>query len=319
MVAYAGIDIGASNIRVVVGDETGEQLGRDNRKTPPGPAGIDITETVLDAIRDACASADIEASALEAVGIGSVGPLNLADGAVENPANLPDTIDTIPLTGPISNLTETDDVFLHNDGTAGAIGERFYSDRNPDDMAYVSISSGIGAGVAVDGNVLSGWDGNAGEVGHMTLDPNKQMTCGCGNSGHWEAYASGENIPKYAREVYNTENWETDMHVMDAGFTAADLFAHAGEDEFADELIDRIATFNTMGVANIVQAYAPLIIYIGGGVAQNNPDRVIGKIRDRLPEMVFGNIPEIKRTTLGDDVVVKGALASAVTGGTGQA
>ncbi|WP_181684731.1 ROK family protein [Halorhabdus salina] len=318
MAAYAGIDLGASYVRAVVGDETGDELGKYKRETPQGPTGIAVTDAVLETLKDACGDAGVEPSALEAVGMGTIGPLNLAEGEIENPANLPDTIDRIPLTGPISNLAETEDVHLHNDAIAGVIGERFHSERNPDDMVYLTISTGIGAGIACDGHILSGWDGNAGEVGHMTLDTEGTMDCGCGQDGHWEAYASGQNIPRYAREYYEAGDWETDMPIMDADFTAPDLFEYAGEDEFADTFIDRLARFNAMGVANIVQAYAPLIIYIGGGVAENNPELVVDKIRQQLPDMVFGNIPEIKITTLGDDVVLKGALASAMTEGTGD-
>ena len=318
MAVYAGIDLGASYVRALVGDETGDELGTSRRETPQGPTGIAVTEGVLDTLRAACDDAGVEPTDLEAVGIGSIGPLNLADGSLGSPANLPDTIESVPLTGPISNLTETEEVHLHNDAIAGVIGERFHSERNPDDMVYLTISTGIGAGIAVDGHILSGWDGNAGEVGHLTLDPEGTMTCGCGKDGHWEAYASGQNIPRYAREYYQSGDWETDMPVMDADFTAADLFEYAGEDEFADALIDRLALFNTMGVANIVQSYAPLVIYIGGAVAENNPELVVEKIRQRLPEMAFVNIPEIKLTTLGDDVVLKGALASALTEGTGD-
>ncbi|MFB6128380.1 MAG: ROK family protein [Halorhabdus sp.] len=318
MAVYAGVDLGATYVRAVVGDETGEEIGRDKRETPPGPTGIAVTEAILETLRAACANADVDPADLDAVGIGSVGPLDLAEGVVENPANLPDTIETIPLVGPIENLTDTEEVYLHNDANAGVIGERFYSDQNPDDMVYLTISTGIGAGVCVDGHVLAGWDGNAGEIGHMTLDPEGTMTCGCGQDGHWEAYASGNNIPRYAREFYQAGDWETDMPVTDADFRAPDLFEYAGEDAFADAFIERLATFNAMGVANIVQAYAPLVIYVGGAVAENNPDLVVGKIRERLPEMVFGNISEINITTLGDDVVVKGALASALTEGTGD-
>lgn len=318
MSEFAGIDLGASYVRAIVGDESGEHKGIAKNETPQGPTGVDVTDAVLSTLKEACRDAGIDPTALEAVGIASVGPLNLADGSLGSPSNLPDTIERIPLTGPVGNLADTESVHLHNDGIAGVIGERFYSERNPDDMVYLTISTGIGAGVTVDGHVLGGWDGNAAEVGHMTLDPEGELTCGCGKDGHWEAYASGQNITKHARAYYDSGDWETDMPIRDADFTAPELFEYAGDDEFADAFIERLARFNAMGVANIVQAYAPLIIYVGGAVAVNNPDLVVEKIRQRLPEMVFGNIPEIKLTTLGDEVVLKGALASALTGGTGD-
>jgi len=318
MGTYAGVDLGASHIRAVVGDETGTPVATHREETPRGPNGIAVTEAVLTALREACAAAGVVPTDIVAAGIGSIGPLDLAEGVVENPANLPDTIDRIPLVGPVQNLVGTDSVYLHNDANAGVIGERFYSDRNPDDMVYLTISSGVGAGVAVDGNILSGWDGNAGEVGHLTIDPHEFMTCGCGHDGHWEAYCSGENIPKYATALHREDPVETALPIDEEGFDAADVFDYAGEDGFASHVLDQISHWNAIGVANIVHAYAPLVIYVGGAVALNNPDQVLDPIRNRLDEMVMSNIPDIQLTTLGDDVVVRGALASALTGGTGD-
>jgi glucokinase len=319
MAYYVGVDLGATNVRAVVADEEGTVIGKSDDGTPRGPNGIAITEAVLRVTREACAEAGIDPGDVVAAGIGSIGPLDLAEGAVENPANLPDTIDRIPLTGPLSVLLDTDRVYLHNDTNAGVIGERFHSDSNPDDIVYITISSGIGAGVCVDGNVIAGWDGNAGEVGHMTVDPNDFMTCGCGHDGHWEGYCSGNNIPRYARELYRDDpTVETALPVEDPDFTAVDVFEHAGEDDFADFVIDNICHWNAMGVANVIHAYAPLIVYVGGAVALNNPELVVEPIRERIDDMVMVNIPDIQLTNLGDEVVVKGALASAMTGGTGD-
>ncbi|MFD1685384.1 ROK family protein [Halobellus litoreus] len=318
MAYYVGVDLGATNVRAVVADDDGTVIGRSDRGTPRGPTGITVTEAVLRVAREACAEGGVEPEQVNAAGIGAIGPLDLAEGTVENPANLPDTIDRIPLTGPLSVLFDTDRVYLHNDTNAGVIGERFYSDRNPDDMVYLTISSGIGAGVCVDGNVLSGWDGNAGEVGHMTVDPQGLLTCGCGHDGHWEAYCSGNNIPRYAQFLYEEDDVETTLPIEAPEFSAVDVFAHDGEDEFATHVVEQLAHWNAMGVANIVHAYAPLIIYVGGAVALNNPERTLDPIRERMDEMVMSNVPEIQLTTLGDDVVVKGALASAMTDGTGD-
>jgi glucokinase len=327
---YAGVDLGATNLRAVVADGTGELLASRKRSTPRGPTGIAVTERILEALREACDDAGVDPGSLSAVGVGSIGPLDLAAGAVVDPANFPDSVDRIPITGPLSNLVDGD-VYLHNDADAGVIGERFHSDRNPDDMVYLTVSSGIGAGVAVDGNVLSGWDANAGEVGHMTLDPQGLMTCGCGKDGHWEAYCSGENIPAFARLLYEDDRaWsaatgmdgeagmDTALPVDDPEFDAADVFAHAGEDPFADHVVDQLAHWNTMGVANIVHAFAPLVIRVGGAVALNNESLVLDPVRERLDEMVMTNVPQIELTEFGDEVVVRGALASAMTGGTGD-
>ena len=318
MAYYVGVDLGATNVRAVVGDETASVLGTDARETPRGPTGIAVTEAVLEVVRTACRTAGIEPHAVVAAGIGSIGPLDLATGVVDGPANLPDSVERIPLVGPISQLLKTEDVYLHNDTNAGVIGERFHADQNPDDMVYLTISSGIGAGVTVDGEVLSGWDGNAGEVGHMTIDPSDFMTCGCGHDGHWEAYCSGNNIPAYARALHAKDPVETNLPIDDPGFSAADVFSAAGTDPFADHVVTQLAHWNAMGIANVIHAYAPLVVSVGGAVALNNPGRVLDPVREKLADMVFINVPEIRLTELGDEVVVKGALASALTRGTGD-
>ena len=170
MAYYVGVDLGATNVRAVVGDETASVLGADTRETPRGPTGIAVTEAVLEVVRTACRAAGIEPHAVVAAGIGSIGPLDLAAGVVDGPANLPDSVERIPLVGPVSQLLETEDVYLHNDTNAGVIGERFHAERNPDDMVYLTISSGIGAGVAVDGDPGTDARGD-GEVHHVVGVP----------------------------------------------------------------------------------------------------------------------------------------------------
>src|SRR5699024_7567549 len=210
-------------------------------------------------------------------------------GPVE-PPTIP--VGEVPLRGPGSNLLDTENVYLHKHVAAGVIGERYHAERNPDDMVYLTISSGIGAGIAVDGNILAGWDGNAGEAGHLTVDPAGRMTCGCGHDGHWEAYCSGANIPDYARLLWKDDNRpETALPIESEEFTAADVFEKAN-DAFAAQVVERLAEWNAMGMANLVHSYAPLVVSIGGAVALNNESLVVDPIRDRLDDLVMTNVPE---------------------------
>ena len=312
-----GVDVGATNVRAVVADADGEIRGSDGRPVPPDPlTGLPVTEAILDCLRAACAAADTSPGTIAAVGVAAAGRLDPTEGIVE-PTNIP--VDTVPLTGPIANLVDTDRIHLHKDVAAGVIGERYHAERNPDDMVYLTISSGIGAGVAVDGSVLRGWDSNAGEAGHLTVDPDGRRTCGCGHDGHWEAYCSGVNIPDYARLLWNdADRPATALPIDDEAFDAVDVFANAREDDFAGRVVEKLAEWNAMGVANVVHAYAPLVVSIGGAVALNNEALVVDPIRERLGDLVMTNVPEVRLTALGDDVVVRGALASALTGGTGD-
>jgi glucokinase len=276
-------------------------------------------------------------------------------------------------------VADTDRVYLHNDTDAGAIGERFYRDDPPTDMVYLTISSGIGAGVFVGGDLLVGANGNAGEVGHITVDAAGTMTCRCGTPGHWEAYCSGHNVPRYARVLFERGDWSlapaasgvgtdeptadadadadpdldgdgdgdgveregrgdppagvthgdaadpasgtaaraTALPVFDDGFDAATVYDAAGTDPLADRVLERLGEWNAIGVADLVHSFAPDLVAVGGAVALNNPDAVLDPIRRRLPDRVYVDVPRVELTALGDEVVLKGALASALTGGAG--
>lgn len=316
MAWYGGVDLGATNVKAAVGDDVGVVVGQAERPTPTGPDGDAVAAAVVGVLEDAAADGGVDPDELVAVGVGSIGPLDSAAGAVGDSPNLAEQIEFVPLVEPLEERFDVE-VTLHNDAVAGVIGERFYADANPADMAYLTISSGIGAGVAVDGHVLSGWDGNAAEVGHWMVEPDG-LPCGCGVGGHWEAYCSGTNIPQHARHIHETEDVETGLALDSSEFGAADLFAAAGEDPLADRTVEACAAYNAIGVADLVHAYAPLVVHVGGAVATNNPELVVEPLRERVPELVISNVPEIEVTPLGDRVVVRGALAAALTAGTGD-
>lgn len=306
---YGGVDVGATHIRSLVGTATGEIRGSDHRETPQ-MSGQAVTDEVLTSLRATCERATVSPTALAGVGIGALGPLDRAAGVVSDPPNLPDRIAEIPLIGPVASLVDAP-VSLYNDATAGVIGERFAAADPLDDVVYLTLSSGVGAGVCVDGTVLVGHEGNAAEIGHVPLDPAETMGCGCGGRGHWEAYCSGENIPAYAEQFHGDQ--DTSLPLGDEGFTAADVFEAAADgDAFASHVLDRIADWNARGVATLVAAFAPTTLFVGGGVTLANPDVVLDSLRERVPPLVMTRVPEIRLTTRGDEIVAYGAMASAI-------
>lgn len=309
--AYLGIDLGATTLSVLVGDESGDVVGRFRGQTPSGPDGDAIVEAILDAIRAACEDAGCNPTAIVAAGIGSIGPLDPAAGAVVDPVNLPG-IDRIDLVGPVAALVDAD-VRLHNDATAAAIGERYYAPGSPANLAYLTLSTGIGAGVITDGRVLRGHRGNAAEVGHVTLDPSSALRCGCGARGHWEALCAGSNLPEHARSL--ADEFETDLHLEEA--TPASLLDAAGSNPLATHLAERVGSWNAIGVSLLVQAYDPARVVVGGGLARNHPTTILEPIREELPAHTLESPPPVALTELGEEATVRGALASALTGGDG--
>ncbi|MFC7133899.1 MULTISPECIES: ROK family protein [Salinibaculum] len=301
----AGLDVGATHVRAAVsrGDDV---AGHARRSTPTGDAET-LLATVRTVLADACEQAGVSVADIDRTGIGSLGPLDLDAGAIVDPPNLPG-VDRVPLVAAVEDATGGA-VRLFNDGTAGALGAAAAAPDPPENLVYVTISTGLGAGALVDGHLLVGERGNAAEVGHLTLDPDSALRCGCGGTGHWEAFCSGANVPDFARHLADETGLGTDLALSD--LTAREVFDAAGEDPLATRTVAEIGRYNALGVAAVVHAYDPADVVLGGGVAVPNPDAICAPIRERLPELVVGEAPPVRVTDLGDEVVVRGALAGA--------
>lgn len=311
---YIGVDLGATTTRIAVADGDGNEHGGAAAPTPRGVPGDRVTGHVLALIEEACGAAGIDPGSIAAAGIGSIGPLDVGAGRVVDPANLPG-VDHVELVTPIETLTGADTIHLRNDATAGVIGERFAHPTAQENMVYLTVSTGIGAGVIVDGHVLRGRAGNAGEVGHFVVDPLGDRACGCGQVGHWEAYAAGDAIPTYARDLYDADPVVTELPLDD--LTARQILERPS-DPLADRVIEHVTRWNAIGVANLVHAYAPDLVIVGGGVADNNPDVIVEPLRERVTDMVMVEPPDIRASALGERSVVRGALVSVLTDGTGE-
>jgi glucokinase len=311
MATYAGLDLGATSISALVGDAEGSVQGLAERATPHGGTGDAVTQAAIDTLEAACASASLAIRDLDVVGIGALGPLDPAAGAVVDPPNL--DVDRIPLRGPVRDRVDGA-VELRNDAVAGAVGERFYGPA-AENLVYLTISTGLGAGAIVDGRVLRGAHGNAAEVGHLTLDPDSEQPCGCGGTGHWEAFCAGGNLPSYARRLAEERELETALDLET--LNPADLFA-APTDPLAAAVLERVGAWNAQGVAALVHAYDPERVAIGGGVAVANPRWTLDPIRERLPALTVTDPPTVALATEGRQAGSRGALAVAVTHGAGE-
>jgi glucokinase len=312
---YVGVDLGATNLRAVVGDDERTVVGSARTGTPDGERSAEtVSGAVCTVVEDACDDAGVAPADIAAAGVAAMGRLDFETGTVSVPANLSTETGPIHLRDPLRRLLDTESVSLSSDTLAGAIGERAYSYPDVENFVYLTISTGIGAGVVED-DAFVGWNGNAGEVGHTTIDYEGFMTCGCGRTGHWEAYCAGENIPRFARALRDRAGVETSLPLDDDECSAKDVFENAGNDPLADMVVEEVAARNTVGVANLVHSYAPEVVVLGGAVALNNPRLVVDPIRERLPEAVVTDVPTVTISDLGEDAVLRGALVLATEGG----
>lgn len=307
MAGYVGIDLGATHCQIAVTDTEGSIIAREDRPTPQGPTGEDITDAILDGVRNVCAEVGVSPTDLTAAGIGSIGPLDWDAGAVAMGVNIEEDVGQIPLRAPVAELIDGP-VALRNDAVAGAIGERSILNSKPDHLVYITVSTGIGVGAIVDGHVLSGRDGNAGEMGHVVVDLEERLSCGCGGAGHWEAYCSGRNLPRFARLLATGTDSDLDLETL----RAADLFANPA-DPLSERTLEEMTRYNAIGLAATIHAFAPEVVTIGGTVALENTERVIDAMRDRVTDHLAVKPPEVRPATLGADAVLHGAIRSALT------
>jgi glucokinase len=300
-----GVDIGATRMRVCVGRADGKLLWRSSRLMSTKGTVDDYLGQIITAVNEAIQKAS-HIGPLEGIGVASIGPLDLRKGEMSSPANLPFT--TVPLVGPLEDETGLD-VKLVNDARAGALGERnFGAGKGRENLVYLTISTGIGGGAIVDGHLLSGKDGNAGEVGHVVVDPEGRLTCGCGRRGHWEAYCSGRNIPRLAMLLLG-EGISSLARKAKIPSSSEVLDAARRGNVLAKRVCAEMGRLNALGVANIVNVYDPSIITIGGGVALNNQDEIVEPLKDLVPKIAINKVPEMIVTPLGDDAGLMGALS----------
>ncbi|MEM2929838.1 MAG: ROK family protein [Thermoproteota archaeon] len=312
-----GVDLGATNVRVALADTDGRIVLRKAERTT-GRTGLDVVRQIVEMGTSALNSAGLTEKSLKAVGIGSIGPLDLKNGLVVNPPNL--RVGIIPIVEGVEKHFNVP-VRLLNDCVAAVLGEkRFGAGRSLKNIVYVTISTGIGGGAIVDGHLLLGKDGNAHEIGHMVVDKNGLLECGCGKRGHWEAYCSGSGIINYARLLlkewgigFSESSLQKYFQNDFSKATSKMLFKAAKDgDELALRILEEAGLLNAIGFANIIDMYDPELITIGGSVALFNSELVLNPIGKHVSKYAMNRLPEIRITPLGEDAVLYGALAAAL-------
>ncbi len=305
------VDIGGTNVRAALGGPGNKIVSRlvERSERLSGRAGI--SQQIIRMIRSLDPTGRISC-----IGIGAAGPLDLKDGSIVNSPNL--GFDHIPLAKPLEEEFGVP-IYLANDCVAAVVAEKELGQgKGCANLVYVTISSGIGAGVFVDDHLLLGKDGNAHEVGHITIDHSGRLVCGCGKRGHWEAYCGGANIPNFVKfklgSKARTEIERSLLYRVCVGdfdmLSSEDLFESARKgDTLALQIVKEIGRLNAIGFANVANTYDPELISVGGTVALANPDLVLEPVRQLIGEYSVNRIPEIRLTELGEDIVLYGALA----------
>jgi glucokinase len=294
-----GLDIGGTKLAAGVVDGNGFVHSFVVAPSCADEGPEPTLERLFELGRRAVAESGLEWDAIQAVGIGCGGPLDAQRGILIAPPHLPGWRNVH--VGELAARAYQRPVTLENDATAAAAGEhRWGAGAGVSNMVYLTISTGVGGGVVIDGSLYRGSMGNGGELGHVTVDWHGRRCRGCGRLGCLEAYVSGTSIAERAQEAGLSYATAEDV-------AAAARDGEAGAKAVWDETVEALAC----GVTSIVNLFEPELVVIGGGVSRSG-EQLIGPVRELVRASTMkpaGEKADIVASAFGDHVGVVGAVA----------
>jgi glucokinase len=291
-------DIGGTKVAAGVVDGSGVIHAFLSAPTRPEEGPEPVLARLFALGRHAVSESGLAWSEIAAVGIGCGGPLDAERGVLLAPPHLPGWVN-VPV-GELAERAFERPATLENDGTAAAAGEHLYgAGAGSRNMVYLTISTGVGGGVVIDGRLFHGPLGNGSELGHITVDWHGRPCRGCGRRGCLEAYVSGTSIAERGREAG-----------LDAG-SAEDVAAAARDgDAVAVAVWDQTVAALACGLTSIVNIFEPEVVVVGGGVSRSG-EQLLGPVREYVREHAMGSAGQgrIVQSALGERVGVVGAAA----------
>lgn len=306
-----GVDLGGTNIAVGVVSEDMKIIGRGKVKTKcPRPAA-EIFDDIKVAVDMAIKDAGITMDEVSSVGVGTPGSVNKENGYIEFANNL--GFDQVPAKEMLEERLGTT-VYLDNDANCAALGEAIAGvGKGVGNFVAVTLGTGVGSGIIVNGKIVSGVNYAGGEMGHTIIMVNGKQ-CNCGRKGCWEQYASATALISQTKEAMlkNKESkmWQLTNGSIDnvSGRTAFDAMRLG--DEAAKEVCDNYIYYVSVGIINIINTFQPEFVCVGGGVSHEG-DTILNPIRKHVENERY-SIHAAKQTKvvaaeLGNDAGIFGA------------
>jgi glucokinase len=308
--SYLGIDLGGTNIKSGVVEDSGRILSSVSLRTDPeaGPeAGI---EHLAEAGRRAVKEAGLEWGRIACVGLGSPGTMDLPAGLLLEPPNLHGW-ENLPIRQLLSDRLGKPVVF-QNDGNAAAYGEYWIgAGRGVHSLVMFTLGTGIGGGIVIGGEILEGRHSHGAECGHVIVEMDGGRICSCGQPGHLEAYASATSMVKRAHEALTKDDSPSALRDVAPEDVTSRLIAEsaAAGDALAGRLMSETARYLAVGAVSMMHTIDPDLILFGGGMT-NAGDPLLEEIRRNVRKLAFP-IPAAKTriefAKLGGDAGFVGA------------
>ena len=301
-----GVDIGGTTIKMGFFETDGKLLDKWEIKTNTENKGENILSDIAKAVDNKLAQEGISKDEVQGIGVGVPGPVN-SKGVVNRCVNLGWGV--LDIAAELSSLTSLE-VKAGNDANVAALGEMWKGGaEGSSDVIMVTLGTGVGGGIIVDGKIVAGSNGAGGEIGHVTVNKDEIEACNCGQYGCLEQYASATGIVRMAkRKLAKTDDATTLRNTED--LTAKLIFdeAKAG-DAVAMGLVDELGEILGSTLSNIACVSNPEVIVIGGGVSKAG-DILIDTIKKHFVESCFHVCRDTRfeLASLGNDAGIYGCM-----------
>ena len=263
-----GIDLGGTQLRVALADGRGRLRTSVRHSTEAARGRRHVIDRIVKAVAEALEAEGVSPRQVGALGIGLPGPVDPAAGLVISPANLPG-FRNVPLNRILSRATGIPS-YLHHDAHLAALGEhRRGAARGASELIYVTVSTGIGAGLLLRGELYAGAHGIAGEIGHIVVQ-NDGPLCICGNRGCVEAISSGTGIARAAREAAPRRP-DSALHGLEHPAAEDVVRAARGGDALATFILETAGTYLGIALGTLINLFNPQLIVLGGSVLKAGP------------------------------------------------
>ncbi len=312
---YIGIDLGGTNIAVGIVDENYKIVLKGSVPTGAERANELVIKDMAALCEKLVRDAGLTFDDIEYAGIASPGTANPVTGVIEYANNL--HFKNFPIADVLKSFIPIKKVLVANDANAAAKGEAIAgAARGVKDAIMITLGTGVGGGIIIDGEIYSGFNFAGGELGHTVIEYNGKP-CSCGRRGCFEAYSSATGLINMTRE--KVEDCEkngiktimSDMIKRDGKVSGKTAFAAMRQgDKAGAEVVDMYISYLACGLSNMINIFMPEILVIGGGIC-NEGDNLLKPLNEKIAGETYGgvtsNTTKIKIAELGNDAGIIGA------------
>lgn len=312
MMYYIGIDLGGTNIAVGMVDMSGTIVAKKSTSTNASRSEQEVIDDIANTVISLVEESGYSMEDICSVGIGTPGSVEPERGIVYASCNLP--FQDTPLAEYLSKRLNKP-IFVENDANCAALAEaKVGAAKGMKNVAMITLGTGVGGAIVIDGKLYGGFNNFGGEFGHMMIEASGEM-CPCGQRGCFETYCSATALARDAKRVAqaNPHSLLNECAKREGKFSGRTAFDAAKlGDSCGQSVVDRYIHYMSIGIVNVIHILQPNVIVLGGGVAHEGENLLLPLVKQVDAIAYSDNVPKEKRTRitlarLGNDAGIIGA------------